>query len=126
MSTILHDLKYAFRMLAKTPGLSAIAIVTIALGVGLTTHTFSIVYGSVIRGLPYEGSDRLAYLTQARLAEGSTDRSVPIHDYIDWRDQQTTFEDLAALYNGTVNLADADQRPERFLGAFVTWNALSQ
>ncbi len=126
MGTILRDLKYAFRMLTKTPGLSAIAIVTIALGVGLTTHTFSIVYGSVIRGLPYEGSDRLVYLTQARLAEGSTDRSVPIHDYLDWRDQQTTFEDLAALYNGTVNLADADQRPERFLGAFVTWNAIAQ
>ena len=126
MSTILRDLKYAFRMLTKTPGLSAIAIMTIALGVGLTTHTFSIVYGSVIRGLPYEGSDRLMYLTQAKLADGSTDRSVPVHDYIDWRDQQTTFEELGALYNGTVNLADVDQRPERFLGSFVTWNALGQ
>ena len=89
MNAILRDLKYAFRMLAKTPGLSAIAIMTIALGIGLTTHTFSIVYGSVIRGLPYEGSDRLMYLTEANLAEGRTDMSVPLHDYLDWRDQQT-------------------------------------
>ncbi|HEX9581186.1 MAG TPA: ABC transporter permease [Gemmatimonadales bacterium] len=126
MPDLIRDLRYAARMLTRTPGLSAIAVLTIALGIGLTTHTFSIVYGSVIRGLPYEGAERLVILTQAKPAEGSTGRSVPIHDYQDWRDQQTVFEGLAALYAGTVNLADDDLRPERVLGAFVTWNALAQ
>ncbi len=126
MGTLLRDLRYGIRMLYKTPGLSAVAIVTIALGVGLTTHTFSIVYGSVIRGLPYEGADRLMFFTEDKLVDGNNGMRVPIHDFVDWRDQQTTFEELAALYSGTVNLADEDQRPERFLGAFVTSNTFSQ
>jgi predicted permease len=126
MTDFIRDLRYATRILTRTPGLSAIAILTVALGVGLTTHTFSIVYGSVIRGLPYPGAERLMVLTQANPAEEITGRSVPIHDYLDWRAQQTVFEGLAASYNGTVNLADDALRPERVLGSFVSWNALAQ
>ena len=79
---------------------------------GLVTHTFSIVYGSVIRGLPFEGGDRLTTLWETAPADGVNQRSVTIHNFADWRDQQTAFDDLAAYFSGTINLADADSRPE--------------
>jgi putative ABC transport system permease protein len=124
MGTFIRDFGYGLRMLVKTPALSLVAILTIALGVGLTTHTFSVVYGSVIRGLPFDGGDRLMSITESKPAEGITGNWVPIHDYVDWRDQQTAFNDLAGLYEGTVNLADEDRQPDRFLGAFVTANMM--
>ncbi len=55
MTTMMADLRFGFRMLVKAPLLSLIAIVTIGLGVGLTTHTFSSVYGTILRGLPVPG-----------------------------------------------------------------------
>lgn len=126
MTGFVRDIRYAFRVLARTPGLSAAAILTVALGVGLTTHTFSIVYGSVVRGIPYEGADRLVSISQGIPADGTTGRDVPLHDFLDWRDQQTRFESLAAQDMLTVNLADDTRRPDRFLGSAVTWNVLQQ
>ena len=126
MSTFWKDFRYGIRMLYKTPGLSLVAIITIALGVGLVTHTFSIVYGSVIRGLPFEGGDRLTTLWETAPADGVNQRSVTIHNFADWRDQQTAFDDLAAYFSGTINLADADSRPERYQGTFTTAAIFSQ
>ncbi len=126
MNTLFKDLKFGLRMVRKTPGVSAIAILAIALGVGITTHTFSIVYGSVIRGLPYEGADRLMHLERNNLPEGIQSMGVPIHDYLDWHAQQTVFDDLAAFYQGTVNVVDDDGQPERFSGGFISWNTFRQ
>ena len=126
MNTLINDIRFGTRMLFKTPGLSLVAILTIALGVGATTHMFSVVYGTVFRGLPFEGGDRLMHLSGTLIEDGLTGRRVTIHDYRDWRDQQTAFVDLAAFYNGTVNLADADAAPERYQGTFVTANLFSE
>jgi predicted permease len=126
MRSLLKDIRFAIRMLYKTPALSLIAVLTVALGVGATTHTFSVVYGSVIKGLPFEGSDRLMSLSWTRPSHGITRSSVPSHDWMDWREQQTVFEDLAGYYPGTVNVADDEGRPERFDGAFVSANAFAQ
>ncbi len=126
MRSLFKDIRFAIRMLYKTPGLSLIAVLTIALGVGITTHTFSVVYGSVIKGLPFEGADRLVHLNRTRPSQDVTQSSVPSHDLMDWREQQTAFEGLAAYYWGTVNVADDEGRPERFDGAFVSANAFAQ
>ena len=64
---LLNDIRYGFRMLVKRPGLSAIAIIALALGIGLTTTMFGIVYGAVIRGLPYEESENLIALFRTAL-----------------------------------------------------------
>jgi predicted permease len=126
MGTFFTDVRYGVRMLFKTPGLSLAAIVTIALGVGLTTHTFSVVYGSVIRGLPIEDGERLMHVSQNNLGEDIDNMGLRIHDFVDWREQQTGFHDLAAFYQGTVNIADGESRPERFQGAFVTASMFRQ
>ncbi len=125
MTTMLADLRFGFRMLIKTPLLSLIAILTIGLGVGLTTHTFSSVYGTILRGLPVPGEDRLMYIDANRLALGISSMDVSLHDFLDLREQLTSFEDVAAFYQGTANLAGEGTQPERYAGAFVSANALS-
>ena len=67
--TILNDIRYGFRMLVKRPGLSAIAIVALALGIGLTTTMFGIVYGVLIKGLPFHESENLVAIFRNRPAQ---------------------------------------------------------
>ena len=125
MSTLMADLRFSFRMLIKTPTLSLVAIFTIALGVALTTHTFSSVYGTIVRGLPVPGEERLMAIDQNRPDLGIIGMTMSVHEYEDLLEQQTLFEDLGAFYQGTINLAGDDAPPERFAGAIVSANALS-
>ena len=67
--TVLNDIRYGFRMLVKRPGLSAIAIIALALGIGLTTTMFGIIYGAVIKGLPFDESENLTALFRNRPAQ---------------------------------------------------------
>lgn len=119
MSGILRELRYATRALRKSLGTSAIAVLALGLGIGLTTIMFSIVYGAVWKGLPFEDSAELLHLERNNLARDIEGMEVTIHDFVDWREQQTSFEDIAAFYQGTVNLSGTE-RPERFDGAFIT------
>jgi predicted permease len=122
MSGLLKELRYAVRMLRKNPGTSLIAVLALGLGIGLTTIMFSIVYGGVWKGLPFEGAEKLVHLERNNLAEDIESMEVPIHDFLDWREVQTSFEGLAGFYSGTVNLAGTE-RPERYDGAFISANA---
>ena len=96
MTTLLSDIRFGVRMLVKRPGLSIIAIIALALGIGLTTTMFSIVYGAVLKGLPYEDSEELVALSRNLPAQNVQFMPVGIHDFVDWRDQQTRFVDMAA------------------------------
>jgi predicted permease len=122
MSGLLKELRYAVRMLRKNPGTSLIAVLALGLGIGLTTIMFSIVYGAVWKGLPFEGAEKLVHVERNNLAEDIESMEVPIHDFLDYREAQTSFEGLAGFYSGTVNLAGTE-RPERYDGAFISANA---
>ncbi len=124
MATFLADLRFGLRMLVKTPVLSVIAVVTVALGVGLTAHTFSVVHGSVIRGIPLPDAGELVSVGRTNLEAGIDFMEFPYSDFLEVRAAQTSFEDLGGFYQGTVNVAGEEGPPERFAGAFVTWNAL--
>ena len=113
MGAMFGHLRYGARMLVRRPGLNATAIIALALGIGLTTTMFSIVYVAVIRGLPFEDSDELAALFRNRPAQGAEFMSVSIHDFQDWRAQQTSFEGLAAYYAETVNVGGIHFREGR-------------
>jgi predicted permease len=119
---LLTDLKYAGRGLFKSPGVTAIAVIALALGIGLTTVMFSIVYGALHRGLPFEGAERIMHLERANPTQGIQSMEVTIHDYRDWRERQRSFEHLAAFYQGTVNIRGTE-RPERYDGGFMTANS---
>ena len=124
MSGFLQDLRYAGRMLFKHPGVSTLATGALALGIGVTATMFSIVYAALLRGLPFEGGERIMTVMESNPTRGTNRSPVPLHDYVDFRDQQTSFESLAAYYQGTVNVSWSD-RPERFEGAFVTPGAFA-
>jgi predicted permease len=120
VATLLADIRYGARMLIKRPGINALAIVALALGIGLTTTMFSIVYVAVLRGLPYEDSDELVALFRTRPAQDIRFMAVSIHDFADWRAQQKSFEDIAAYFAETVNVGGTEGRPIRYLGAYAS------
>src|SRR5215831_369825 len=122
MSSLLGDMRYGMRTLVKRPGLSALAIVALAVGIGLTTTMFSIVYAAVLKGLPYERADRLVAISRNRPAQGIQVLPVSIHDFFDWREQAQSFELLAAYYLETINVAGPEGRPIRYYGAYTTAN----
>jgi predicted permease len=94
MSNLLHDARLALRALRRQPGFAAVAILTLALGIGATTAVFSVVYGVLLRPLPYPDAERLVRVYADR--EGVQWTASP-PDFTDWRAQATSFEDLAAL-----------------------------
>lgn len=122
MGRLARDLRHGFRMFVKTPALSLIAVVTFGLGIGLTTTIFSIVNGAMFKGLPFPEADRIVALGRADLDRNIQNMGVSVHDFVDWREQQTAFEALGAFSGGTINLVGPDERPERYVGAFVTAN----
>jgi len=120
MSDLFSYIRHGFRMLVRRPGLSLAAVITLALGIGLTTTMFSIVYIAAIRGLPFEKSEDLVALFRNRPAQGVDFMGITIHDFQDWRAQQTSFEDIAAYYAETVNVGGTEGRPIRYLGAYTS------
>jgi putative ABC transport system permease protein len=119
--SLLKDLRYGARKLVRNPGFSAVSVLTLALGIGLTTTMFSIVYGAMFRGLPYEGGDRLVSLERNNPVRGWEHMDVSLHDFADWRQQQKSFEALGGYTGGTVNVSGTE-KPERYDGAYVTAN----
>ena len=122
MLDLINDIRFGARMFAKHAGLSGLAIIALALGIGLTTTMFSIVYAAMLKGLPYERADRLVALFRNRPAQGIEFLQISIHDFADWRDQQTSFEALAAFYVETVNVGGTEGQPIRYYGAYTSAN----
>jgi putative ABC transport system permease protein len=124
METLLQDIRFGARMLLRHPAATAISVIALGLGIGLTAMMFSIVHGAVIRGLPFDRPEQLVTLNRTNLAEGEDQMWFTVHDYEDYRAQQQSFVDLAGYYTGTVNVSGID-RPERFDGAFIAPQAFS-
>jgi len=124
--SLASDLRHGARVLARQPGLTAIAVLALTLGIGLTTMMFSIIQGAFLRGLPFEESDRIVAVTRADTANPNNDRgNVSPHDFADWRDAQQSLEPFGAYYEGTINVSGSEGRAERYDGAFVTAGAMT-
>jgi len=121
MQALLRDVRYAWRSLLRSPGLTIVATLALTLGIGLTTTMFSIVYGALMRGLPYPDGDRIMAIGRANPAKDIRNQSLPIQDFVDYRKQQQTFTDLAGSTSGTIYVS-GDEKPERFTGAWITAN----
>jgi putative ABC transport system permease protein len=120
-----QDIRYAFRMLRKQPGFTAIAILTLALGIGANTSIFSVVNAVLLRPLPYPQPDRLVLIRERTNIFDSGSVSLP--NYLDWRASQRGFTDLALFRRGDANLSGAtsDVEAERVSSARVSYNFLS-
>lgn len=115
-----QDLRYAVRMIAKHPGASALAVVALALGIGLTTTMFSIVQGAILRGLPFEESEKVQYLSVLTPTNTGRGDSVTYHDFTDWRSQQTSFESLEGYMQAGITVTGSSGYPELLRGVRVT------
>jgi putative ABC transport system permease protein len=102
----MRDLRLAVRQLARTPGFSAVAVVTLALGIGACAAIFSVVDGVLLRPLPYPRSERLVVVQETLLPRFAEFAVAPSH-YLAWREQATSFESLAALHDGGYNVTTA-------------------
>lgn len=91
----MNDLKFALRQLLKNPGFSAVAVLTLALGIGANTALFSLVNGVLLRPLPFHEPDRLVTLWESSPVQGAEQLSVSPPNYADWLVQSHVFEDLA-------------------------------
>jgi putative ABC transport system permease protein len=118
MDTLWPDVRHAARRLARSPGFTATAVLTIGLGAGATTVMFSAVHGLLLKPLPYPEPERLVMVRGARRAQPGSDM-ISYPDYRDWRDQSRSFEAIAALRSADVTLAGPGG-PERIEGAAVT------
>src|SRR5436309_10477447 len=121
MHAVLQDFRYAFRQVIKNPAFSAVAIITLALGIGANTAIFSIVNAVLLRPLPYPNADRIMVLNES--SGPGQDFSVALPDYFDWQNDNAVFEHLAATHKESRNLSGIPGRePERVSCASVTRN----
>ena len=121
MEAIIKDLRYGIRSLLKRPGFTAIAVITLTIGIGATTTIFSVVNGLLLRPLPgVSKPDRLAdvYATEAN---GSSFHTFSYPDYLYYREQNKVFDGLMAYTGVPLNL-NAGAQPERIFGIIVSGN----
>jgi putative ABC transport system permease protein len=123
MSSWLQDVRQAVRGLRKSPGFAAVAIATLAIGIGANAAVFSVVDAVLLRALPYADSARLVTVGDRNSSGGSPD-NVGYKTYEDLRDRNRTFESMAAIRFWQPTLI-ADGRAERIPAMRVTWNYFS-
>jgi putative ABC transport system permease protein len=122
MDTVWQDLRYALRMMVKSPGFTAVAVLTLALGIGGNTAIFSVVDGMLLRPLPYGDSERLVFLSEA--SKEIPDMSISIPNYLDWKQRNKVFDEIAAMRSNGYNLTGG-QFPELLSGAQTTANTFT-
>ena len=120
MTTIWQDVRYGLRMLHKSPGFTAIATLTLALGIGANIAMFSVVNAVFLRSLPFEDADRLVVVQQRGKQHGMT-FSFSYPDFMDWRTQCPALEDIAAYAPTTFDWVD-EQGAVKIDGAAVSDN----
>src|ERR1051325_7828039 len=106
MESILKDIRYGVRGLLKHPGFTAIVVITLALGIGASTAIFSVVDNVLLRLLPYRNAERIVAIEE--LNREGTRGQVTSANFLDWRAQNTVFEQLTAIKTTTINLALSD------------------
>ena len=124
MSDLAHDLRYGVRSLRRAPGFAAVAILTLALGIGATTAIYSVVNGVILRPLPYPDADRIAMVWMDNKRQGMSEDIHSPANLADYRTQNTVFERIAAYspvgYNLTGGCPEATCEPLRVAAAAAT------
>src|SRR5208337_3886641 len=117
MTGLLQDLRYALRQLRRNPGFAAVAVLTLALGIGANTAVFSVVDQVLLHPLPYPDSDRIVKVSQT--LEGISTGDASPANYLDWVSQNQALAQMAASRGWQGSLSAGD-RPERIRGTMTT------
>src|SRR5580700_4298450 len=113
METLVNDIRYAFRIMRKSPGFTLIIILTLALGIGANTSIFSIVNAVLLRSLPYHDPGRLVKISFNIPGIGLRDIPYAGPELEDLRSRAGIFQDVSVVFGGPTNLTGARQQPER-------------
>ncbi|HEY0101641.1 MAG TPA: ABC transporter permease [Pyrinomonadaceae bacterium] len=116
MESLLQDLRYGVRVLIKNPGFTAVAVLTLALGVGANTAIFSVINAVLLRPLPYPEAQRLVWVWETHPNIKEEPASLP--NFTDWKSQSQSFEGMAGLANASLALT-GEGEPERIPTCFV-------
>jgi len=122
MDGVANDLSYAARMLRRSPSFTAIAILTLALGIGANTAMFSVVNAVILRPLPYQDPARLAMLWTNDPKRDIREEGTSYPTFLDWRSQSRAFADMAICSRGNPVTLTGGNEPERVMGEAVSAN----
>src|SRR5688572_19313255 len=115
---MLHDLRFALRVLLKNRAFTAVIVVTMALGIGVNTAIFTIVNSVLFKGMPFPNPGEIAFVSSNR-------GGISYPDLLDFREAGRTFKGLGAFNNPGADLSDGDAAAERVSGARLTANTFS-
>jgi putative ABC transport system permease protein len=121
MSNILQDVRYGFRMLLKSPGFTALAVLALALGIGANTAVFSVASAFLRKPVSFPNLDRLVMVLSLPAQETLFWNPVSPADYLDWKRQSHSFEQMAAWETNDLNLT-GNGEPEKLVGGLVSAN----
>ena len=126
MSSLINDLRYAFRFLRKKPGFAAIAVATLALGIGANTAMFSVVHAVLLQPHPYPAEDPDRVLILAEKSAGLGRISVAYPDFKDWQRMNHSFSEMAAYRSYSYNMTGLEEplRVQAYLTTFNYFNIL--
>ncbi len=120
-ATLLQDIRYALRNVTKSPGFSALIVLTLAVGIGANVAMFSTMNQALVRPLPYAEPDQLV-LGRATFNE-NLNPLASAYDYYDYRERNSVFESLAAILFSTIDMTvTGGDEPERVAGTFASWD----
>lgn len=119
MTNLWQDVRYGVRALLKKPGFAFVAMLTLALGIGANSTIFSFVNGILLRPLPYRNPERLVLLNEISSKRGEGSMGVSFPNFLDWREQNHVFEDIAAYGEGSYTMVGAGE-PEQLRGARIS------
>ena len=117
LNDVRQDARYAVRMLRRAPGFTAVAVLTLALGIGANSAIFTVVHAVLLRPLPYPEPERLVGIVQQHTSFGPEFATWP--DYMDWRDRSASLQSLGGAWSRVYNLTGVEE-PERLSGAAAT------
>ena len=120
MNQLVTDIRSGVRMLVKYRTLSLVAILTLGVGIGLSTTVFCVVNGGLFKGLPFPNADRIVAVVTTNPAQNQPRQAMSEHDLAVWESRQTSFDRIGAYAFAPVNLSSEDGRPERFAGGQLT------
>jgi putative ABC transport system permease protein len=119
MDNLIKDLRYSIRLMIKSPGFTAVALIALALGIGANTAIFTVVNAVLFSPLPYPAPDRLVTVYATNPGQGQSRVPLSVADFLDWRARNQSFEPLAAYSNAPLNYTGGET-PEQIPGLAVT------
>jgi putative ABC transport system permease protein len=119
LQELIRDVRFGLRMMARSPGFTIVALITMTVGIGANTALFSVVNGVLLKPLPYPEAERIVYLRENNLSRGWNSFSIAPFNFRDWQEQNRSLELMAAYQSRSVTYTGGE-RPRRLAGYEVS------